>query len=166
MNNPTGTKEAITADGWYKSGDVCTRDPEGFFHIIDRIKELIKYKARVSQTPSSTILVRECSPFDLGLPRCHRKFEGQGCTLTSYHPIFLVAPAELEALLVHHPKIADAAVIGVYSETDATELPRFVPLHQCLQIHPRQIHPNPPSLLFRTGRTLFRRQNHNQVQNP
>lgn len=35
-----------------------------------------------------------------------------------------VAPAELEALLIGHPKINDAAVIGVYNEAQATEVPR------------------------------------------
>jgi 4-coumarate--CoA ligase len=35
-----------------------------------------------------------------------------------------VAPAELEALLLSHRKVADAAVIGVWSEAEATELPR------------------------------------------
>jgi 4-coumarate--CoA ligase len=35
-----------------------------------------------------------------------------------------VAPAELEALLVTHPKIMDAAVIGVDGE--GTEVPRLV----------------------------------------
>ncbi|KAF2456729.1 4-coumarate-CoA ligase-like protein [Lineolata rhizophorae] len=37
---------------------------------------------------------------------------------------FQVAPAELEGLLVSHPNVADAAVVGVFSEDRATELPR------------------------------------------
>lgn len=36
----------------------------------------------------------------------------------------LVPPAELESLLLTHPQVADAGVIGVYSEAKATELPR------------------------------------------
>ena len=47
LNNPIATNESITVDGWYKTGDVCTRDPEGFYHVVDRIKELIKYKVRI-----------------------------------------------------------------------------------------------------------------------
>lgn len=82
LNNPTATKESITPEGWYKTGDVCVRDDEGFYHIVDRIKELIKYKG------------------------------------------YQVPPAEMEALLLQHPKILDAAVIGVYSDEEATELPR------------------------------------------
>ncbi|RFU34225.1 hypothetical protein B7463_g2188, partial [Scytalidium lignicola] len=35
-----------------------------------------------------------------------------------------VAPAELEDLLLSHPKVADCAVIGVYDESQATEIPR------------------------------------------
>ena len=35
-----------------------------------------------------------------------------------------VAPAELEALLISHPKINDAAVIGIQDDSQATEMPR------------------------------------------
>lgn len=45
LNNPTATAEAITPDGWFKTGDICVRDKDGFFTIVDRRKELIKYKA-------------------------------------------------------------------------------------------------------------------------
>ncbi|CZR54310.1 related to 4-coumarate-CoA ligase 2 [Phialocephala subalpina] len=37
---------------------------------------------------------------------------------------FQVAPAELEGLLIGHPKIGDACVLGVYEESQATELPK------------------------------------------
>jgi 4-coumarate--CoA ligase len=35
-----------------------------------------------------------------------------------------VPPAELESLLLTHPLISDVAVIGIYDEEEATELPR------------------------------------------
>jgi 4-coumarate--CoA ligase len=35
-----------------------------------------------------------------------------------------VAPAELEALLISHPNINDAAVIGIQDDSQATEVPR------------------------------------------
>ncbi|KAL5594517.1 hypothetical protein BROUX41_001443 [Berkeleyomyces rouxiae] len=37
---------------------------------------------------------------------------------------FQVAPAELEGLLLDHPKIADSCVIGVMDQSQATEVPR------------------------------------------
>ncbi|RDB25422.1 4-coumarate--CoA ligase-like 7 [Hypsizygus marmoreus] len=87
LNNPTATKESITPDGWFKTGDIAIRDSEGFYYIVDRRKELIKYKG------------------------------------------FQVPPAELESLLLTHPDIADAAVIGVESAKEATELPRAYVVH-------------------------------------
>ncbi|KAF8141258.1 AMP binding protein [Boletus edulis] len=80
LNNPSATASAITPDGWFKTGDIAISDAEGFITIIDRRKELIKYK--------------------------------------------VVAPAELEALLLQHPDVTDAAVVGVDSKEEATELPR------------------------------------------
>ena len=44
LNNPTATSNSITPDGWFKSGDVGVRDKEGYYYIVDRKKELIKYK--------------------------------------------------------------------------------------------------------------------------
>ncbi|KAG1781862.1 AMP binding protein [Suillus placidus] len=82
LNNPTATAEAITPDGWFKTGDIGVRDKDGFFTIVDRRKELIKYKG------------------------------------------FQVAPAELESVLLQHAEVADAAVIGIESKEEATELPR------------------------------------------
>jgi acyl-CoA synthetase (AMP-forming)/AMP-acid ligase II len=81
LNNPQATANTITADGWLKTGDIGYVDDDGYFFIVDRLKELIKYKG------------------------------------------YQVAPAELEALLVTHPSVADAAVIGVPDE-DAGELPK------------------------------------------
>lgn len=42
--NEEATKEAFTRDGYLKTGDVGYYDHEGYFYVIDRIKELIKYK--------------------------------------------------------------------------------------------------------------------------
>ncbi|KAI9756496.1 MAG: hypothetical protein M4579_003835 [Chaenotheca gracillima] len=82
LNNPEGTKNALTKDGYFKTGDVGYQDANGNFFITDRVKELIKYKG------------------------------------------FQVPPAELEGLLLAHPKINDVAVIGVYDKNLASEVPR------------------------------------------
>ena len=34
---------AVLRDGWYWSGDIVTRDREGFYRVVDRRKEMIKY---------------------------------------------------------------------------------------------------------------------------
>ncbi|KZP27521.1 AMP binding protein [Athelia psychrophila] len=44
LGNAQATADSITADGWFKTGDVAVRDDEGFWKIVDRRKELIKYK--------------------------------------------------------------------------------------------------------------------------
>lgn len=70
VGNEAATKETIDDDGWLHTGDVGYFDNDYHFYIVDRLKELIKYKG------------------------------------------FQVAPAELEAILLSHPKVQDAAVIG------------------------------------------------------
>ena len=44
LNNPEATAETLDADGFLHTGDVATVTDEGVFHIVDRVKELIKYK--------------------------------------------------------------------------------------------------------------------------
>ncbi|WP_371501975.1 AMP-binding protein [Kitasatospora sp. NBC_00374] len=75
------TDAMIDEDGWLHTGDIGHVDADGYLFVVDRVKELIKYKG------------------------------------------YQVAPAELEALLLTHPEIADAAVIGVIGE-DGEERPR------------------------------------------
>ncbi|KAI8979391.1 hypothetical protein BDF20DRAFT_906057 [Mycotypha africana] len=82
LNNPKATADCIDKDGYFHTGDVAYQDMHGHFYIVDRIKELIKYKG------------------------------------------FQVPPAELEALLLSSPLVADCAVIGIYDHEQATELPR------------------------------------------
>ncbi|KAJ5915964.1 hypothetical protein N7454_010871 [Penicillium verhagenii] len=43
-NNPAATQECLSADGWFRTGDVGYQDANGNFFITDRVKELIKYK--------------------------------------------------------------------------------------------------------------------------
>jgi acyl-CoA synthetase (AMP-forming)/AMP-acid ligase II len=57
---------AVLRDGWYWSGDVVTRDREGFYRVVDRRKEMIKYKgfpvapAEVEGVLLEHPAVREC----------------------------------------------------------------------------------------------------------
>jgi acyl-CoA synthetase (AMP-forming)/AMP-acid ligase II len=81
LNNPEATAATIDDEGWLHTGDVARIDPDGQVSIVDRVKELIKYKG------------------------------------------FQVPPAELEALLITHPAVADVAVIGV-PDVEAGELPK------------------------------------------
>lgn len=64
-NAPEATAAALR-DGWYWSGDVATLDSHGFYRIIDRVKEMIKYKgfaiapAEVEAVLLEHPLVRDC----------------------------------------------------------------------------------------------------------
>ncbi len=81
LNNPEATARTIDTDGWLHTGDIGYADEDGHFFIVDRVKELIKYKG------------------------------------------FQVAPAELEAILLSHPAVADAAVIPC-PDDEAGEVPK------------------------------------------
>ena len=83
LGNPEATARTIDDDGWLHTGDVAVADAEGDFEVVDRVKELIKYKG------------------------------------------YQVPPAELEALLLTHDAIADAAVIPV-SDEEAGQIPKAV----------------------------------------
>ncbi|TXG51307.1 hypothetical protein EZV62_023831 [Acer yangbiense] len=45
VGNEKATAETLDSEGWLKTGDLCYFDSEGFLFIVDRLKELIKYKA-------------------------------------------------------------------------------------------------------------------------
>jgi acyl-CoA synthetase (AMP-forming)/AMP-acid ligase II len=81
LNNPEATARTVDADNWLHTGDIGYADEDGHFFVVDRVKELIKYKG------------------------------------------FQVAPAELEAILLTHPAIADAAVIP-QRDDEAGEVPK------------------------------------------
>jgi acyl-CoA synthetase (AMP-forming)/AMP-acid ligase II len=81
FNNPQATALTIDPDGWLHTGDIARVEPDGSTRIVDRLKELIKYKG------------------------------------------YQIAPAELEALLLTHPAITDAAVIPIPDE-QAGEVPK------------------------------------------
>jgi len=109
LNNPRATTESITPDGWFKTGDIAIVDNEGFYYIVDRKKELIKYKGFQGEFFSSPYFSTAHNTNTLNKTRSNA-----------------VPPADLEGTLLTHPEIADAGVIGVYSQKDETELPRYV----------------------------------------
>lgn len=71
LDNPAATADTLVEDGWLRTGDIVRRDESGVFWVVDRLKELIKYKG------------------------------------------YQVAPAELESVLLTHPAVRDAAVVGM-----------------------------------------------------
>ncbi|XP_008559541.3 uncharacterized protein LOC103579792 [Microplitis demolitor] len=52
-NNPAATEEAVDSEGWYHTGDLGYYDNDGDIFIVERIKELIKY--RLHHVPPAAI---------------------------------------------------------------------------------------------------------------
>ncbi|KAK4884448.1 hypothetical protein RN001_000719 [Aquatica leii] len=76
LNNPSATKNAIDSDGFYHTGDIGYYDKDKNFYVVDRIKELIKYKGfQVSPVEVENLLLKHSGVKDcalVGLPddRC------------------------------------------------------------------------------------------------
>jgi acyl-CoA synthetase (AMP-forming)/AMP-acid ligase II len=88
LNNEKATRETIDEDGWLHTGDLAQVDEHGCVYIVDRLKELIKYKG------------------------------------------YQVPPAELEAVLLSHDAVADAAVVGVVDTESGEEVPKAFVVRQ------------------------------------
>ncbi|GBP00779.1 Luciferin 4-monooxygenase [Eumeta japonica] len=58
-NNPEETAKAFTEDGWFKTGDLLSRDENGFYYFVERIKMLIKWKNYHVHPTEIEELVRE-----------------------------------------------------------------------------------------------------------
>jgi len=44
FKNTEATQSTLTPDGWLRTGDLCYIDEDGYIFVVDRLKELIKYK--------------------------------------------------------------------------------------------------------------------------
>ncbi|WAQ94553.1 LOW QUALITY PROTEIN: LUCI-like protein [Mya arenaria] len=67
---PEQTRELFTNDGWVKTGDIGYEDEDGYLFVVDRLKELIKYKAfQVAPAILEDILLRHDAIADrVGMP--------------------------------------------------------------------------------------------------
>lgn len=45
VGDEQATSATLDSEGWLKTGDLCYFDADGFLCVVDRLKELIKYKA-------------------------------------------------------------------------------------------------------------------------
>jgi long-chain acyl-CoA synthetase len=59
---------AVLRDGWYFSGDLVRIDPEGFYYVLDRRKEMIKYKGfPVAPAEVESVLLEHPAVRDCGV---------------------------------------------------------------------------------------------------
>jgi len=65
--SPDATAAAIR-DGWYRSGDIVTRDERGFYYVLDRSKEMIKYKGfSIAPAEVESVLLEHPAVRDCGV---------------------------------------------------------------------------------------------------
>jgi acyl-CoA synthetase (AMP-forming)/AMP-acid ligase II len=70
LNRPQDTADSIDAEGWYHTGDVGYADDEGWFYIVDRTKELIKYKGmQVAPAELEALLLTHPAVLDVAVIR-------------------------------------------------------------------------------------------------
>ncbi|KAL8294060.1 hypothetical protein RB597_008127 [Gaeumannomyces tritici] len=68
LNRPELTREAITEDGFFKTGDIVTCDRHGNLYCVDRLKELIKYKGfQVAPAELEGLLLGHADVLDCGV---------------------------------------------------------------------------------------------------
>ena len=78
LNQPEETADCIDSEGWYHTGDVGYVDEDGFFFIVDRVKELIKYKAmQVSPAELEALLVTPPAILDTAVIPCPDEEAGE-----------------------------------------------------------------------------------------
>jgi long-chain acyl-CoA synthetase len=64
---PQATSAALR-DGWYFTGDVVRRDEDGFYYVLDRIKEMIKYKGfPIAPAEVEAVLLEHAAVRDCGV---------------------------------------------------------------------------------------------------
>lgn len=69
---------AVLRDGWYWSGDIVTRDAEDFYYVIDRRKEMIKYKGfAVAPAEVESVLLEHPAVRDCGVVGCADAVAGE-----------------------------------------------------------------------------------------
>jgi len=67
-NRPEDTAETITQDGWLRTGDIAQSDDEGYVYIVDRKKELIKYKGyQVAPAELEALLMEHAAVADVAV---------------------------------------------------------------------------------------------------
>ena len=68
LNRPAATAETVDADGWLHTGDVGRVDADGFLTIVDRAKELIKYKGyQVAPAELEAVLLGHAAIHDVAV---------------------------------------------------------------------------------------------------